>query len=323
MIQKITFLNLRPGEELQARLDGAYARVMNSGIYLNGLETEVFSHEWAEYCNRRYCILTASGLDALKLVLRAWDIGVGAEVLIPYWGCVQTWLAVKQLGAVPVPYTRNYDSPTGLFQFEFAIPVHLYGALFSTEMMKYNSSYLLNDACQAHGLKGIGDPAVYSFYPTKNLGAFGDGGAIVTDDKELFDTLLKMTSQSSKRMDELQCAFLREKLPHLNRWNNQRWLNAEQYLAGLKNVTLPDNLNSVWHQFVIQHPERDRLKVDLFHQGIETMIHYPIAPHRQLGYDYDLPEADRLAKEVLSLPIGKHLNERDIEYVIGVVNEIV
>ncbi len=310
MTQKIPFLNLRPGEELQARLDNAYVRVMNSGIYLNGLEAEVFSHEWAEYCNRRYCILAASGLDALKLVLRTWDIGVNDNVLVPRWTCVQAWLAVEQVGAFPTVHKIGTQA---------TLCVHLYGAV-SQEWI--TAPKILTDACQAHGLKGVGDPAVYSFYPTKNLGCFGDGGAIVTDDKELFDTLLKMTPQSSKRMDELQCAFLRVKLPYLDKWNIQRKQNAEQYLAGLKNVTLPDNLNSVWHQFVVQHPERDRLKVDLLYRGIQTMIHYPIAPHRQLGYDYDLPEADRMAREVLSLPIGPHLNEKDIEYVIEVVNEL-
>ncbi len=308
-MQKITFNNLRPHGELKFELDKAYHRVMESGIYLNGLESEVFSYEWAKYCDRKYCILTASGLDALKLVLRVWGIGPGDRVQVPPWGCIQTLLAVEQVGAIPTPYSLTTRA---------CIPVHLYGALFQQDIL---NTLALNDACQAHGLKGVGDPAVYSFYPTKNLGCFGDGGAIVTDDKRLFGKLLSLVPQSSKRMDELQCAFLRAKLPYLDGWNKQRRFNAERYLAGLKNVTLPDNLNSVWHQFVIQHPERDRLKSGLQERGIETMIHYPVGPYRQLGYDYDLPEVDTMANEVLSLPVAPHLTERAIDYVIEVVNE--
>lgn len=319
MIQKITFLNLIPDLELQAKLDFAYVRVMKSGIYLNGIEAELFHREWADYCNRKYCILTASGLDALKLVLRAWDISKNDKVLVPEWGCVQTWLVVQQLGAIPMPWNVN---------IKVAIIVHLYGSLsqdklLSTAELKIlDGVKFLEDACQAHGLKGVSDPAVYSFYPTKNLGAFGDGGAIVTDDTELYAELSNLVPHSSMRMDELQCAFLRTKLPFLDYWNEIRTNHAMQYLTGLKNVTLPTNLNSVWHQFVIQYPERDRLALELSKRGIETMVHYYSPPHRQLDYDYDLPEADRMANEVLSLPIAPHLNENDIKYVIEVINEI-
>lgn len=315
MTKTITFNQLNPHNyKLLFELAQAAQKVIGSGVYLNGVQSKAFTQEWAIYCDKTYCILTASGLDAIKLVLQAWNIiHIYDSVLVPAWGCVQTLLAVEQVGAVPVPYmTENV---------KVIIPVHLYGELNTIEYPE--GVRILEDACQAHGLKGIGQTAVYSFYPTKNLGALGDGGAIVTNDKELYLKISEMIPHSAKRLDEIQCAFLRVRLNYLNEWNAIRKRNAKLYLDGLENVSIPPHQKSVWHQFIIRYDRRDWLKAELLKRGIETMIHYSENPYRQLGYDYDLPEADRMANEVLSLPVAPHLNENDINYVIEVINEII
>lgn len=309
----IKFVDLRPGDKLRRELDTAYERVMASGVYVRGAEVEAFEREWAGYCGAAYCVSCGSGLDALQLILRACGIGPGAQVRVPTWTAVSTWSAVEAVGAVPVV------GP----EFEMSIGVYLYGIPEAKEF--------IIDAAQAHGIKQNGIMA-WSFYPTKNLGAYGDGGAVTTNVEPVAERLRALRNHGcngaiNSRLDPLQAAFLRVKLPYLDSWNDQRRAHAARYLDGLDGlagVALPDASHwreSVWHQFVIQSPDRDELKTFLAQRGIETMIHYPVPPHRALGYDYDLPEADRLAAQVLSLPVGPHLTDEDIQTVIEAIKE--
>jgi len=310
---------------LRSELDAAYERVMSSGRYIGGYEVEAFEKEWAEYCEVDYCVACGNGFDALQLVLRAYGIW-DSEVLVPAWTAIPTWAAVEAVGAYPIP-TDGWINETKVA----IILVHLYGFLSDIAVKEETKLFVIQDAAQAHGLKLSGTCA-WSFYPTKNLGCYGDGGAITTDDAGLAEYLWKLRRYGTPHsinscLDPLQAAFLRVKLPYLDGWNETRRQHAARYLDGLKDVPgitlpyVPEHCTPVWHQFVIQTPKRDELRACLDTHGIETMIHYPTPPHRALGYDYDLPEADRLAAQVLSLPVAPHLTDDDIDSVIEAITE--
>ena len=359
----IPFLDLKTSYLIiKKELDEAILRVANSGWYIGGSEVELFENNFANYCNAKHAIGVANGLDALRLTLLAMDVGPGDEVIVPSNTYIATWLAVSQCGATPIPvepdpFTFNID----ISQIEKVItsktkvilPVHLYGQPANLDELltiaKKHSLFLLEDAAQAHGAvyKGKrvgshGDAVAWSFYPGKNLGAMGDGGAITTNNTKLAErlSLLRNYGSSEKyvneikgfnsRLDPLQAAILNVKLKYLEDWNKKRQLIASQYIEGFQNyqITLPyvPKFNeSAWHLFVVQHPQRDKLQKFLGTHNIGTLIHYPIPPHLQEAYSDlrivkgSLPIAERLANESLSLPIDPFLNPDDINKIINKV----
>jgi len=360
---RVPFLDAGAGyRELRAELDAAYARVMESGWYVLGEEVEAFEREFAAYCGATHCVAVASGLDALTLTLRALDVGPGHEVLVPAHTFVATWLAVSAAGARPVPVdadaaTGNLDAArlSGAVgrRTRAVVPVHLYGRPADVDAVRAAAGGvpLVEDAAQAHGarLRGaragsLGDAAAFSFYPGKNLGAFGDGGAVVTSDAALAERLrlernygsprkyVHDTKGVNSRLDPLQAAFLRVKLRHLDAWNDRRRAIAERYLAAIERrpgvIELPPaggDAEPAWHLFVVRSERRDELQEHLRGAGVETLVHYPVPPHRTGAYASDgpwpdLPVADRLADTVLSLPIGPQLDDASVERVVDAAN---
>ena len=363
----VPFLDLRAAYlELRDGIDAAIARTTDSGWYLLGEELRAFEGEWARYTESRHALGVANGLDALHLALLALGVGHGDDVLVPSNTYIATWLAVTQAGARPVPVepderTFNIDPE----RIEAAItprtkvilPVHLYGMPADmdaiVEIARRRGLRVLEDAAQAHGARvrgrrvgALGDVTAWSFYPGKNLGAFGDGGGVTTDDDELADRIRVLRNYGSRvkyvnevrgwnsRLDEIQAAVLREKLAALDEWNARRARLAERYgreLAGLP-LQLPATpawAGHVWHLYVVRSAERDDLQRRLKAAGVDTLIHYPIPPHRQQAYaDLGLgegafPVSERIHREVLSLPIGPHMTDdqqaRVIEALHGVL----
>ena len=354
---KIPFLDLKtPYLELKEELDAAYHRVMESGWYVLGQEVEAFESEFADYCEAKHCIGVGNGLDALHLILRAMEIGTSDEVIVPSNTYIATWLAVSYAGATPVPVEpdqRTYNIDPNLIEAAITertraiLVVHLYGqpadmAAINAIARKHRLK-VIEDAAQAHGARckgqragGLGDAAGFSFYPGKNLGALGDGGAVTTNDAELAKRIRMLRNYGSQvkyqneikgfnsRLDELQAALLRVKLTKLDEWNARRQSVAGEYLqslAGIDQITLPfvpDWVNPSWHLFVVRHPERDRLQRCLQEAGIGTLVHYPIPPHKSGAYAQGFaggvayPLAERLASSVLSLPIGPHISFPDL-----------
>lgn len=363
---KVPFLDFHaPYLELKAELDAAYLRVMESGWYILGKEVEAFETEFAAYCEAKYCVGVGNGLEALHLILRAMEIGAGDEVIVPANTYIASWLAVSQVGAnvVPVePDARTYNINPSLIEKAITdrtkaiMAVHLYGQPADmdaiNEIAARHNFKVIEDAAQAHGARyknrrvgGLGDAAGFSFYPTKNLGAIGDAGAITTNNPELADKIRLLRNYGSRvkyeneiqgynsRLDELQAAFLRIKLAKLDEWNARRVKVAEQYLRSLSknsNLTLPFIPNwaePVWHLFVVRHPKRDVLQKQLKLANVDTLIHYPIPPHLSNAYEnykYHsgcFPLSERLSQDILSLPIGSHMTDQQITTVIKVLLE--
>lgn len=357
----VPFLDMKsPYIEIQAELDEAYRRVMESGWYVLGQEVECFEHEFAQYCGVKHCIGVGNGLEALHLVLRAWGIGAGDEVIVPANTYIATWLAITYCGAKPVPVepderTSNIDAAriekVITTKTKAIIAVHLYGQTAEMESIskvarKYGIK-VLEDAAQAQGAVyvgkragSLGDAAGFSFYPGKNLGALGDAGAVTTNDDELADKIRVLRNYGShkkylnevtgfnSRLDELQAALLRVKLHYLDKWNERRSEVAKRYLcemAQFANITLPytpEGLQPVWHIFAIHTARRDVLQKKLQDKDIQTLIHYPIPPHLSgayAGYLWkkgDFPITERLSQEALSLPMGPHITDDQVSYVI-------
>lgn len=359
----IAFLDLRAGYlELKDQIDTAVARVLDSGFYILGSEVEAFEGEYAQSTGAAHCVGVANGLDALILSLRALNIGPGDEVIVPSHTFVATWLAVEAVGARIVPVepdqaTMNIDvnrlSDALTPASRAIIPVHLYGQPANLDPIlafaRTHGLAVIEDAAQAHGARyrgrsigGHGDLVCWSFYPGKNLGAIGDGGAVTTDNAELAERVRVLRNYGSSqkyknevlgvnsRLDPLQAAILRVKLKHLAEWNARRTTIAAAYREGLaqSGLTLPSVLewcDPVWHLFVVQSPNRDRLQSNLAAHGVSTLIHYPIAPHRQAAFaklelgQGSLPLAERLADSVLSLPIGPHLAMSDADRIVDII----
>ena len=361
----IPFLDLKaPHVELHSEIDAAIARVLDSGWYILGPEVEAFEAEFATYCEAAQCVGLANGLDALHLALRAMDVGPGDEVIVPSNTYIATWLAVSQCGALPVPVepdpaTHNID-PARIKaaitpRTKVILPVHLYGQPADLDpilaIARKHGLRVLEDGAQAHGARykgqrigGHGDAVAWSFYPGKNLGALGDGGAITTNDPELAERLRVLRNYGSRvkyvnevqgynsRLDPIQAAVLRVKLAHLDAWNARRAEVARTYLEGLvdSGLTLPhvpEWAEPVWHLFVVRHPQRDALQQRLTEAGVGTLIHYPIPPHRQAAYaeagfaNEAFPISSRMAGEVLSLPMGPHLSAEQSNAVIAAFRE--
>lgn len=363
MSQPIAFLNLHAAYlELKPEIDAAVSDLLDSGYYILGPQVEAFEAEFAAYCDAGHAIGVGNGLDALVLALRALGIGPGDEVIVPSNTFIATWLAVSAVGAVPVPVepdpsTHNIDvsrlSGALTKRTRAIIAVHLYGqpadlsglAAFTAR----HGLFLIEDAAQAHGARfqgnrigAAGNVACWSFYPGKNLGALGDGGALTTSNPELAEKLRLLRNYGSRekyiheaqgtnsRLDPIQAAILRVKLRHLDAWNDRRRAIAALYLDRLQGAdvilpAVPDWADPVWHLFVIRSKNRDALRQALQDAGVNTLIHYPVAPHMQRAYaalnipQDALPLARQLADEVLSLPIGPQMGLDSAERVAEAV----
>ena len=364
----IEFLNLREvNAPHEAAMRAAFERVLASGRYILGAETEAFEAEFATYCGVRHCIGVGNGLDALHLILRAMDIGPGDEVIVPGNTFIATWLAVSQAGATPVPvdpdpFTCNITA-AGITaaitpRTKAIMPVHLYGQPAEMgpimALAERHGLRVIEDAAQAHGARwagqrtgGLADAAGFSFYPGKNLGALGDGGAVTTNDSQLAERVRRLRNYGSavryqhevagynSRLDELQAALLRARLPHLDAENACRAERARQYLHALQGLDLglPQvhvEADPVWHLFVVRSARRAALQQALQRAGVGTLVHYPLGNHEQPAYRNPaaagfvarpLPVTERLASEVLSLPIGPALSALQAAQVAAAVRE--
>lgn len=363
----VPFLELDHGPELEAELAAAMGRVLASHQYLLGEELAAFEREFAAFCGARHCVGVASGVSAIELALRAAGIGPGDEVIVPAYTWVATWLGVTRAGALPVGVdaieaTYNIDPEA----IEAAItprtaaivPVHLRGepadmAAIAGIASKHGLT-VVEDAAQAHGARcngervgSLGDAAAFSFYPSKNLGAIGDGGAVVTDDDALAERLRLLRNYGTRdryrieatgtnsRLAEIQAAVLRAKLPHLDTWNAARAELAAVYMSAFEGEEAiavprpPPWADPVWHLFAIGHPERDRCADALQERGIGTLVHYPVLPHlsaayAELGRGPDsFPVAERLADATLSLPLYPQLAKGACETVAAAVLDTV
>lgn len=362
---KVPFVSFKPMHtEIRAELDNAYKRVMDSNYFIQGSECHAFEEEFAKYCGVKYCVGVGNGLDALYLVLRALDIQAGDEVIVPSNTYIATALAVSYTGAKPVFVEPNLDSyninPEMIeekitINTKAIIAVHLQGRMADMdpilEIAKKHNLFVLEDAAQAHGAtyKGhkagsMGDAAGFSFYPGKNLGALGDGGCIVTNRKDIADKVRALGNYGSdykyhhiykgtnSRLDEMQSAFLRVKLPYLDKWNAYRRKIAKRYLEEIRNplITLPvkstEEFEHIYHVFVIRCEQRDRLEAYLAEKGIGTVKHYPIPMHLQEAYKDlgigkgELPIAENISSTVLSIPMYYGMTEDEIQYVINALN---
>ena len=361
---KVPFLNLGASyQELKQELDEVYLRFMNSAQYILGREVQAFEEEFAQHCNTRYCIGVGNGLEALHLILRGFNIGKGDEVIVPSNTYIATWLAVSHAGATPVPVEPNpltYNMDPDQIEAHITrrtkaiMAVHLYGQPADMDPINFIAARhglkVIEDNAQSQGAYyksrptgGLGDAAGTSFYPGKNLGAFGDAGAITTNAPALADRLRSLRNYGSQkkyfnemkgfnsRLDELQAAFLRVKLRKLEDWNNRRRRVAEKYEQGFQKVPsliqpfVPAWTKPVWHLFVVRYPWRDTLQLHLENAGIGTLIHYPTPPHLSDAYAGGkwsrgrYPIAETIAETALSLPIGPHLTNAQIEAVVKVV----
>lgn len=347
----VPFLDLRATYlELKSEIDAGVSRVLSSGYYIHGPEVEAFETEFAQYCGVQHCIGVANGLDALILSLRALEIGPRDEVIVPSNTYIATWLAVSAVGAVPVPVepdpaTHNIDASklaaAVTSRTKAIIPVHLYGQPADIDgvltVARAHGLKVIEDAAQAHGAlyKGVkvgahSDAVCWSFYPGKNLGAFGDAGAVTTNRVDVAERLRMLGNYGSKkkyynnikgvnsRLDPIQAAVLRAKLTRLDEWTERRRKIAASYLAAFADadVICPgvlEGTNPVWHLFVIRTKDRTGMQERLTRKSIGTLVHYPVPPHMQPAYADlaiaadTLPLARQLADEVLSLPIGPHL----------------
>lgn len=361
----ILFLDLKaPYIELKDDLDAAYRRVMESGWYILGTEVEAFEAEFAVYSGTQHCIGVANGLDALHLIIRAYGIGPGDEVIVPSNTYIATWLAVTHAGATPVPVEpdeRTYNIDTAKIEQAITsntkaiLVVHLYGQTADMDPIMTIAAKrglkVIEDCAQAHGAcyKGrragsLGDAAGFSFYPGKNLGAIGDGGAVTTDDDQLAERIKVLRNYGSQikyhnevigfnsRLDELQAAFLRVKLAKLDEWNKRRSAAARSYITHLAAATnlmlpvVPEWAEPVWHLFVVRDDRRVQLQKTLADAGIGTMIHYPIPPHLQpaysgLGYRKgDLPISESIHGTIISLPMWPGITDESIAAVCSTIS---
>jgi dTDP-4-amino-4,6-dideoxygalactose transaminase len=363
MSSRVPFLDLRaPYIELKDEIDAALLGVANSGWFLLGGVLDAFEKEFARYTGAKHCVGVANGLDALHLSLLAMGVGDGDEVIVPSNTYIATWLAVSQVGATPVPVEpllASYNIDPGLIEAAITprtraiLPVHLYGLPAEMDAIREIASRrnvkLLDDAAQAHGARfggrrigSLADASAWSFYPGKNLGAFGDAGAVTTDDDGIAERLRVLRNYGSRvkyvnevrgfnsRLDEIQAAVLKAKLLRLDEWNARRARLASRYDRALADcgLVLPmnsDRTESCWHLYVVRSKERDELRSSLAARGIDSLIHYPIPPYRQQAYAEfgfaanAFPISNQIHAEVLSLPIGPHFSDADQDRVIDAV----
>ncbi|WP_084244384.1 DegT/DnrJ/EryC1/StrS family aminotransferase [Planomicrobium okeanokoites] len=360
---KVNFNQLDRGYyKYKKEYDEAAISVLESGWYVLGKNVLEFEKEFSSYVGSKYCVGVNSGLDALILAFRALDIGIGDEVIVPANTYIASVLAVTENGASPIFVEPDefYNLDADKIEAEITpqtkaiLVVHLYGQASNMRQIKEiadkHGLYLIEDCAQSHGAKfdetmtgAWGDIGCFSFYPTKNVGAFGDAGAIVTDSIEISEKIEMLRNYGSKvkykneilgvnsRLDEIQASLLRVKLSHYSELKKERRNIATKYLEGINNskISLPQvrtSAENVWHLFIIQSEEREKLQVYLQEMGVATQIHYPIPPHLSEAYDYlgyklgDFPITEKYASTVLSLPLFEGMTEEEIEFVIDTVN---
>ena len=343
-------------------MDGVH-KVLHSGWYILGSSVKAFEIDFAEYCGTEHCVGVANGLDALELIIHGYDIGPGDEIIVPSNTYIASILAISANGAVPVlvePDLQTFNLDPAKIEAHITpntkaiLVVHLYGqACDMNPILEIANRYnlkVIEDCAQAHGalygdkrVGNFGDAAAFSFYPGKNLGALGDGGAITTNDEELYSRLMALRNYGShkkyenlykgynSRLDELQAPILSEKLKWLDQDNEKRREIASYYSNHILNaeVMLPivqhTPKSHVWHLFVIRVPQRDHFMEYMTRNGVQTMIHYPIPPHKQEAYrewsDLVFPISEQIHAEVVSLPISPVMEMEEVLRVVEVINE--
>lgn len=363
----IPFLDIQKiHRQLKEEIDAAIDNVMDKGIYILGDEVKSFEEDFANFCGVKHCVGVGSGLDALILIIRAYkEMGIfnlGDEIIVPANTYIASILAISEMGLKPVlvePKIETYNIDSKEIKNAISkktkciMVVHLYGQLAEmdvlTKIATENNLILLEDAAQAHGARdkngklagSFGDAAAFSFYPGKNLGAMGDGGALTTNNYELAEKVRFLRNYGSRkkyyhelkgvnsRLDELQAAVLRVKLKYLDEHNQNRVRLANFYITNLKNSNLITPTWSglhdhVFHLFVIMYYDREKLKKFLEAHGVQTLIHYPIPPHKQSAFkelnDIVLPITEKIHNQVLSLPMGPHISLSEGEYVLNTIN---
>jgi dTDP-4-amino-4,6-dideoxygalactose transaminase len=363
----ILFLDLHKiNERYEVAFQEKLKDVMDGGWYILGEEVQIFETNFANYCGTKHCIGVGSGLDALALIFKGYvELGklqIGDEVIVPANTYIASTLAILEADLIPVlvePKLETYNINPDLIlekitsKTKAILAVHLYGQLAEMDAInkiaQLNNLLVIEDAAQAHGAisyfgksGNLSNAAAFSFYPGKNLGALGDGGAVTTNDSELAKMIKILRNYGSEtkyyndfigvnsRLDELQAAFLNVKLPHLDEDNNKRKAIAKRYLSDIKNdkITLPFwdfSDNHVFHLFVIRTKNRDELQQYLLENGIQTVIHYPVPPHKQKAFstwnNLSFPITETIHKEVLSLPMSPVLTIDEVSFVIEILNQ--
>ncbi len=363
----IKFLDLNLlNKRFEFEFKNGFNQFLDSGQYILGDQVARFETEFSKYCGTQFCIGVSSGLDALQLIIEGYKtLGVlknNDEIIVPANTYIATVLAISNTGLKPVlvePNIQNYNiNPKTVrdaisSKTKAILGVHLYGQIYDVEQLeiiaKEHNLLLIEDAAQAHGAifkdgrkaGNLSGAAAFSFYPTKNLGALGDAGAITTNNEALAEVIYKLRNYGRKstyvndlkgyncRLDDLQAAFLRIKLKHLDADNDKRREIANLYFQELNSsiVVLPnckDLAQHVFHLFVIRSDKRDALKNYLYKNGVETLVHYPVAIHKQLAYkefiDYELPITEQIHNEVLSLPLHPVLSQSDVLKIVSLIN---
>ncbi|SPT71103.1 L-glutamine:2-deoxy-scyllo-inosose aminotransferase [Anaerobiospirillum thomasii] len=359
----IKFLDLHAiNERYRTEIDQAINNVINSGWYIGGEANTKFCKNFADFCGVKYCVGVANGLDALTLLIKAHGFGPGDEIIVPANTYIATILSITACGCTPIlvePDIKTYNIDPLLIDRHISqktkaiMAVHLYGSVadmnqINTIAKQYNLK-VFEDCAQAHGaiyngnrVGNLSDAAAFSFYPGKNLGCLGDGGAVVTNDENIYNRVKALANYGSdykyhhiykgvnSRLDEIQAAILDVKLKYLDEDNNKRRAIAKQYLHNIKNEKLilpkvtPD-LESVWHLFTLRTEKRDELQQYLTEHEIQTVIHYPIPPHKQNAYKemngFSLPITEKIADTIISVPMSPVLTEQEVNKIISVLNE--
>ncbi len=367
---KVPFLDIgNTYRELHTEINNAVKQVLRDGRYINGKNVELFENEFAKYCGTKYCVGVGNGMDALELILRAYNIGPGDEVIVPANTYIATVLVVNLVGATPVavePDIGTYNLDPGKLdtaitkKTKAVMAVHLYGQCANISKIKEicnkHHIILIEDAAQAHGAThygkkagSLGNAAGWSFYPTKNLGAFGDGGAVTTNDPKVAEFVRIAHNYGSKvkyynlmkgfntRLDEIQAAILRVKLTYLDVWNRRRQKIASYYLSHLNpdhnpGFILPEvgeGNKHIWHVFALRVKKRNEFIEYLNKHGVGTLIYYPLPYYKQIAYkelsqiakNYQL--SNRIAEETVSIPMSAHMSKNEVKYVTETVNNFI
>lgn len=359
----IKFLDLKKiNNRYREEIDSRIKNILDKGWYLQGEENENFTKNFANFCGTKFALGVANGLDALNLIIKAYGFGNGDEIIVPANTYIATILAISENGCIPIlvePDIKTYNiNPDSIEEkitskTKAIMGVHLYGQAVQMEKIwkiakKYNLK-IIEDSAQAHGAiyqenrtGNLGDASGFSFYPGKNLGCMGDGGAVTTNDEELFNKIKAIANYGSdrkyhhiykgvnSRLDEIQAAVLDVKLKHLDSDNNKRREISKYYRENIKNskIILPetyDEKSHVWHIFAVRTHNRDEFQKYLTEKGIQTIIHYPTPPHKQGAYkewnNLSFPITEEIHNTILSLPISPVMTDSEIEKVVEVVNE--
>ena len=358
----IKFLDLeKVNNRFRDEIDARIKTILDKGWYLQGEENEKFSKDFAAFCGTKYALGVANGLDALRLIVKAYGFGVGDEIIVPANTYIATILAITDNGCTPVlvePDINTYNINPDLIEEKITsktkaiMVVHLYGQAVQMQKIwdlakKYNLK-VFEDSAQAHGAMyqgrrtgNLSDAAAFSFYPGKNLGCMGDGGAVTTNDEAIYNKIKALANYGSdrkyhhiykglnSRLDEIQAAVLDVKLPHLDADNNRRREIAKYYRENIKNpkIILPktyDDKATVWHVFVVRTQNRDEFQKYLADKGIQTLIHYPTPPHKQDAYkewnNLSFPISEEIHRTIISLPMSPVMTQEEIQKVVDIIN---